>query len=141
VSLTDDLRRRHVDILAGVEELSRLLDDGRAVTAPPQAHPVLLRLAGTVAMHLSAQGKVLYPRLRDSTDPKVRLTAEQFAQDAARLAGTLGRLVDGCPNASVLSADVSFPGRAAAVLRALGARVQREQAVLYPLLDASSSAA
>lgn len=131
-------RRQHDTILslAGdlVEAQAAVLSEADAA----RAARCLAKLTEVLQMHLAAEDKALYPRLKLSRDPEVAAMANSFLTEMGGLAEAYGAFEAKWRSSSAIIADpAGFAEHTAAVLGALEIRIARENNELYPLLDAA----
>lgn len=134
MSFTDKFRQQHEEILAIVGELNQQMK----ANADAQALRTLLsNLAGKLNFHLAMEDKALYPRIM-KMDAAASTLATRFMEEM----GGLGAAFTGYNNRWQVSAIRSDPAGFAAESRqvfvALGKRIARENAELYPLADSAA---
>jgi hypothetical protein len=106
------------DIAAHAEELARLLHETRA----------------RIRLHLAIEDRFLYPQLHASRDPRMTEAATRLSSELGTIAATYDRFLDRFGSTeSIRQAPAEFLREARAIHRALEARVEREEADLYPL--------
>ena len=131
MSFTTKFRQQHDEILALVGELTQLLKGGADAEA---LRGVLSNLAGKISFHLAMEDKALYPRLA-KMDEKTSKLANKFMEEMGGLGGTFAAY-NGKWQVSAIRADrAGFAAATQTVFAALGKRIARENAELYPLAD------
>lgn len=136
MSRSANLRRQHDAILALASDLtdaqSTLATHAEAALAATR----LAKLTGVLNLHLAAEDRALYPQLRASSDPAVAETARRFMREMGGLAKVYAEFAARWRSATTILADPEgFRTETAAVLSALGTRIERENTELYPLAD------
>jgi hemerythrin-like domain-containing protein len=134
---TTNLRRQHDVILALADDLVAAQESLATSAEAAGAATRLAKLTGVLQLHLAAEDRALYPRLRASSDAAVADTARRFMREMGGLAQVYGEFEARWRSASAIQANPDgFRAETAAVLGALGTRIARENAELYPLADA-----
>ena len=132
---TDNLREQHKDIVKIVTDISGLLSPEKIKDAS-EVHKLLLALSGKLKMHLAAEDKVLYPYLLKSKDANVHNVAKQFIDEM----GSIGTAFEGYINKWKIKTEIEknasgFIADTQGLFGVLGARVGKEESVLYPMAD------
>lgn len=131
MGFTDKFRQQHDEILEMVGELNTKL---KARAEAQDLRGALSNLAGKLNFHLAMEDKALYPRLM-KLDAQANKVAGRFMEEM----GSLGEVFATYNNRWQVSAIRSDPDGFAAetrkVFTALGKRIARENAELYPLAD------
>lgn len=97
---------------------------------------MLARLTGILRIHLALEDEILYPALRNASDPEMARTAERYWQEMGGLADAFLDFVDRWKRADRLLADQqAFRTEAAHVFAALGDRIEREHGEIYPMAE------
>lgn len=131
-------RRQHDTILALAQDLVAAQLAVRTPDDAARAARCLAKLTGVLQMHLAAEDKALYPRLKLSRDPEVAVMANSFMTEMGGLAEAYGEFEARWRSSSAIMADpAGFVEHTAAVMGALEIRIARENSELYPLLDAA----
>lgn len=129
-------RRQHGEIQAAIGTLSNLLRAQDAVSRTFDIRVVLNELSSKVNDHLTLEDRVLYPKLKEHQDARVRAAA-------AELQGELNGLHTVCDHyfkawSSVATIAARFPtfrSETRAVLARLQDRMRREDEALGPALE------
>lgn len=131
MGFTDKFRQQHDEILGMVGELNQQI---KAKGDAQALRTALSALAGKLNFHLAMEDKALYPRMLKG-DGEAKTTAARFLQEM----GGLGEVFQAYNNRWQVSAIRKDPEAFAAethkVFQALGKRIARENAELYPLAD------
>lgn len=136
MSRSANLRRQHDAILALASDLTAAQSSLTSQAEGALAATRLAKLTGVLNLHLAAEDRALYPQLRASSDPAVADTARRFMQEMGGLAKVYGEFAARWRSATAILANPEgFRTETAAVLSALGTRIDRENTELYPLAD------
>ncbi|WP_017672777.1 hemerythrin domain-containing protein [Blastomonas sp. AAP53] len=130
------LQSQHDACLAIVEDIqarsAHIADRASAV----EITLMLARLTGILRIHLALEDEILYPALRNAKDPKIAAAAEHHWQEMGGLADTFLDFVDRWKRADmVLNESELFRRESAGVFKALGDRIGREHAEIYPMAE------
>lgn len=137
MAYTANLRRQHEAILSLAAELVATLDSLDTQSGAASASMRLARLTGVLQIHLAAEDRALYPRMKASADRAAADTASRFMNEMGGLGEVYSDFESRWRSSSAILADPDqFRSEAGAVLTALGNRIERENAELYPLADA-----
>lgn len=136
MSRTATLRKQHDAIVQLAGDLDAAIgsieggDAGLAVR-------LLKHFDGLLTAHLNSEDTFLYPGMIASSDSATAETARRFSQEMGGLIGTYSdfakRWID---EAAIRNSPGDFRSDWRALLGALSARIERENAQLYPLADA-----
>lgn len=136
MSQTTMLRDQHDDLLEVVTALGRLLGHRAGANAEEIRH-LLSLLAGKVKVHLAMEDNSLYPRLVQSPDPRVRETATRFSREMGGIRDAFVTYLGHWPTPLRIQQDPqTFCRETEQLFEVLGRRIQSENTILYPLLDA-----
>ena len=128
------LRAEH----AALATLSRFLMDIVAAPEPPRPTELAAvrgMFRDTLVRHLKCEDWVLYPRLKASGDRELTRLAGEFVREMGHLAEDF-TVYDARWTAAEVAADWSgFCRETEAVLDAIGMRIEREEADLYPVAE------
>lgn len=130
------LQSQHDACLAIVQDIQarsiRIADRPAAV----EITLMLARLTGILRIHLALEDEILYPALRNASDPAMARTAERYWQEMGGLADAFLDFVDRWKRADVLLADADrFRAESAHVFAALADRIAREHEDIYPMAE------
>jgi DUF438 domain-containing protein len=134
---TDNFRKQHDDILKIAGELGKQLVADRLQQDAGLTVSLLARLASKLKDHLDLQHKQLYPELIEKGNEQVRNTARQFDQEMGTFATTFYQayMKKWCHKAVIEQAPEAFIDATQTLFDALTTRINRENKILYPLLD------
>jgi hypothetical protein len=132
---TEQYRARHAELSEVVSAISEKLDT-RSLDNGGAADVCMLmsRLAGIASVHLASVDDVLSPAMIGSSDREVADTAERFRAEAVGLKSNIESffLEWNSPD-TVMSDPQGFKSESENLFAALGDRIARESAELFPL--------
>ena len=129
-------KQQHVQILQIIHRMRRLATDGIAENASELAREIRL-MKSKVALHLSIENDILYPRLEKRADAQVSRLAREYQEEMTGLAEGFGRFVERWGAESAVGGDPEgFRRDCNSVLKALHRRIQRENTDFYPQVEA-----
>jgi Hemerythrin HHE cation binding domain len=130
MSFTDKFRQQHDEILATVGELN---DQIKAKAEAQVLRGVLSNLAGKLNFHLAMEDKALYPRIMK--DGKAQALATKFRDEMGGLGDAFTAYSNKWQASAIRNDPAGFAAETRKVFTALGKRIARENAELYPLAD------
>jgi hypothetical protein len=134
---TQSYREQHDQLLGLAGELGGLLGKADNDFPATQARHLLSEIAGRLTVHLAMEDKHLYPSLLQHGDATVRQTAERFVEEMGGIASVFKTYLANWPSAEAVSRNpAGFRDATKGILKALGGRIQQENTVLYPIMDA-----
>ena len=101
----------------------------------PAVRTSLSRLAGVLRIHLTIEDEVLYPTLAENPDPTVRATARQYADEMGSLGACFTDYNSRWTIESMKADPAAFASETRVVFKALAQRIDRENQILYPMLE------
>lgn len=128
--ITNNLRRQHTEILGLASEINEALK-----ASPPaieQVGKLLPALAGKIKIHLAVEDNVLYPKLLNSGEAKIRKTAAEFIAemgDFTKVFGDYNKKWNS--NLKVQDSFGEFNRETQTILATLIRRINREDQELY----------
>lgn len=131
MSFTAKFRQQHDEILELVGELTRGL---KANADAETLRGVLSNLAGKLNFHLAMEDKALYPRIL-KMDAKASAMAGKFMEEMGGLGEAFSNYNNKWQVSAIRSDPAGFASATHKVFAALGKRIARENAELYPLAD------
>ncbi len=136
MSNQDNLIKQHVEMVAVVTSITPLLDATKLSEDASEARSLLTQLFGKLNSHLTAEDKVLYPRLLQSEDATIKSTAEKFMKEMGGIGEALKGYKAKWPNPQSIEKDAAtFVTETNGIFTALASRIEKENSELYPLLD------
>jgi len=137
---SDRFTQQHDELLALANELAATLDADKLSENASQARRVLNKLAGKLLIHLGAEDEFLYPHLLASNDEETRQVAQQFVDEMGGISKAFVGYNDKWKMAASIQADaVGFINETKAIYTALAERIEKENTVLYPLMDKAAA--
>jgi hypothetical protein len=133
MAYTDNFKRQHQELLAMVGEIAGKLKSDPADAKALRA--LLSGLAGKLTVHLAMEDKALYPRLAQVNVDNSRAMAATFQKEMGGLAGAFADYNQKWQQNAILADPAGFARATQEVFGALGRRIARENAELYPLAD------
>lgn len=134
------LRAEH----AALATLSGFLTELIAAPEPPRAteiEAVRGMFRDTLVRHLKCEDWALYPRLQASGDAELQQLADAFVEEMGTLAADFAAYDTRWTAERIATGWDGFRAETAAILEALGARIEREHRELYPRAEALGEAA
>lgn len=137
MSRTSALRKQHDAIAVLAADITRAAETLAATRAAEPLLRLLRELDTVLTRHLAAEDRMLYPELLASADRRAAATASRFCEEMGGLTNSYAEFAARWTSAEALLGDPAAFKRDWTVLAgALGFRIQRENAELYPLADA-----
>ncbi|WP_294122716.1 hemerythrin domain-containing protein [Sphingomonas sp.] len=136
----DILRAQHDDALAMADRLIELVDhyDPRSAAIPLLMQ--LNRLLGLLRVHFAHEDVELYPALTAARDPLVARTAQRFVEEMGGLAIELECFARRWSCSASIAGNIGeFRESAHQLMMTLAARIERENRILYPLVEAEAA--
>lgn len=131
MGFTDKFRQQHDEILGLVGDLNAKL---KARADAQDLRGTLSSLAGKLNFHLAMEDKALYPRLM-TMDARTSKVAGRFMEEMGGLGEVFTTYNNRWQVSAIRSDPEGFAVETRKVFTALGKRIARENAELYPLAD------
>lgn len=131
-----NLNRQHNDIANLITEVEGYLSVEKVSVAAFELIMKIAKLAGLLIMHLKHEDEVLYPKLRISSDLKVRQTTERFITEMGGLSTAFNEyrgLYKSSNN--IKDKPEAFIRDTEKIIEALRKRVKKENEDLYLLAE------
>jgi Hemerythrin HHE cation binding domain len=132
---TDKFRSQHSDILEVVGDITQNI---KVQADAAVLRRMLSNLAGKLNLHLAMEDKALYPRLMEMKDGDAKEVATRFMTEMGGLGGAFAAYNNKWQVSVIRKDPAGFSKESHAVFSALGKRIARENADLYPLADRAS---
>ena len=133
---SDRFRQQHEELLGLANELAGELDSDKLASDATTARSALSKLAGKLVLHLGAEDKYLYPDLMASKDAETQKTAQAFVEEMGGIAEAFIAYKDKWTTASAIQSNVAgFIDETKAIYGALANRIDKENNILYPMMD------
>ena len=128
-------RRQHGEIQAAIGTLTTLLRANDAVSRTFDIRVALNELSSKVSDHLTLEDRVLYPRLREHQDARVRAAAAELQDGLNGLHTVCDHYFKAWSNVTAIAARFpTFRAETRAVLARLEERMRREDETLEKVL-------
>lgn len=132
----DKFKRQHVEILDNVAALRQLVRDGIIENAA-RISQLIIAMSSSIKLHLAVEDTVLYPALQSGGDHAIAKMGQQYQDEMVEIAGSYLNFARNWNNsARVAGNPEGFRADANKVLRVLHARMQKENSVFYPAIEA-----
>jgi len=129
-------RRQHGEIQATIGALSNLLRAQDAVSRTFDIRVVLNDLSSKVNDHLTLEDRVLYPKLREHEDARVRAAAAELQDELNGLHTVCDHYFKAWSNVTAIAERFpTFRAETRAVLARLEERMKREDEALGSMLE------
>jgi iron-sulfur cluster repair protein YtfE (RIC family) len=133
---SDRFREQHDELLGLANALLAELDADKLATNAASARSVLNKLTGKLMLHLGAEDRHLYPDLLESPDAETRKLARQFVDEMGGIADTFVEYTEKWRMTGNIQSDVNgFIVETRDIYQALTVRIDKENRLLYPLMD------
>lgn len=128
--------RQHADLYGAIAAIEGLLREFGPDSPIAPMRAAFHQLSAKLRLHLALEDDALYPRLIRHADPRLQNRARQFQAEMSGLRDTYETFLRDWLHSGRFAHDRSeFPRAVAAVFTPLTARLRREDADLYPLVD------
>ncbi|WP_431854816.1 hemerythrin domain-containing protein [Azospirillum sp.] len=129
-------RRQHGEIQAAIGALTTLLRAQDAASRTFDIRVALNDLSSKVSDHLTLEDRVLYPKLREHQDARVRAAAAELQDELNGLHTVCDHYFKAWSNVTSIAARFpTFRAETRAVLARLEERMKREDETLGPVLE------
>ena len=132
----NELRRQHSLIMVRASDLRGLADIIKTRQDATEAAAAIAAINDLLVEHLTIEDVEIFPALLACADPKVSATAAAYAED---MGGILGAWISYCDRwtpTAIFADQKRFATATAALIGALAFRIDREDAELYPAMEA-----
>ncbi len=134
MSFTSIPLRQHEKIKAHATQLADMIRAGKLGGNEEQAARIVKRLLLEITSHLKVEDEKVYPRLQHHKDPKVRVLGSRYQREMGSMAPAVVTWGDRWSRAAIESKPDVFVDETRELFKALKARIDREEAELYPVL-------
>jgi hypothetical protein len=135
MSFTDKFRQQHEEILAIAGDIQKQIKT-QADAKVLRSH--LSNLAGKLNFHLAMEDEALYPRIM-KLDDKAGALAKKFVAEMGGLSQAFAAYNTKWQTSAIRADPAGFASETREMFVALGRRVARENAELYPVADAAGA--
>jgi iron-sulfur cluster repair protein YtfE (RIC family) len=133
---TELFRQQHESIIALAQEITWRLDPSVLASNARDTWMLLSTLSGKLGTHLAMEDRSLYPSLLNHSDQKVKHTAREFITEMGTISQAYSSYkVKWATSSSIQEAPDIFVKETRQIFSALRQRVDKENKILYPLLD------
>lgn len=134
---TERYRRQHDELAALAAAIEQKLEGVQAGQKAADVRRLLAQYSGKLSVHLRMEDEALYPRALGDGDATLQRVAATLQGDVGPLHDEFQAFLKAWPSAAVIEARPrDFALQLARTLRTITRRMQREEAELYPLVDA-----
>lgn len=133
----DKFKNQHAVILDGIRQLRDASREGVVENAEKIAS-MIVKISSVIKLHLFIEDTVLYPRIAESSDPKLSRLAEKYKHEMHGISEAFFNFASqwNLP-ARVVAEPERFRTEANQVLRVLFERMKREDSEFYPSIEFS----
>jgi hypothetical protein len=136
-SPTENYRRQHAELLELALQIGKRLTPEDLKRSAPEVRRLLAQFAGKLNMHARMENDAFYPRLFAHRDEAARARAHELFSEVGGIYDAFHEFLKAWPSAASIEENpAEFIRQTGKVLRILGKRMMREEAELYPLVDA-----
>lgn len=136
MSKTETYRRHHDELRALGRRITAMLDSANGDAPPGEVADAVRQFFAKFSVHLAIEDKSLYPRCADHADQKLKAIAARFQTEMGGLAERVEAYRKAWPGPLAIGkAPSRFVAETREILSLLEARVGREEAELYDLVD------
>jgi hemerythrin-like domain-containing protein len=97
------------------------------------------RLAHGLAVHLAKEDKIIYPRLKQHPDAQIAELARRYESEMGGLSEQYQKYMTAWTGESIRNDREAFRAETRQILSVLARRVDKEEAELYPMYEASTA--
>ena len=132
----DKFKNQHVDIIECIAALRKSTQAGINANAAEIAR-LIVSMSSIIKLHLAVEDQVLYPALRNGSNATLATMGQEFQDEMDSIAGAYMGFAGRWNHATKVANDPEgFRSDANAVLKILYARMQKENTVFYPAIEA-----
>lgn len=132
----DKFKHQHVDILECIAALRKATQAGIHANAVEIAK-LIVSMSSTIKLHLAVEDQFLYPALQSEGNASLAKMGQKFQNEMGAIASTYMGFAGRWNQAAKVSADPEgFRSDANTVLKVLHGRMQKENTVFYPAIEA-----
>lgn len=129
-------KQQHVQILQAISRIRALVATGIQENASDIVYEIRL-MKSKIALHLSIEDDILYPRLEKQAEPQIANLARKYQEEMKPLVEGFGRFIERWSQESTVAGDPEgFRSDCNIVLKALHQRIQRENTEFFPRIEA-----
>lgn len=132
----DKFKRQHVDIIGCIAALRKASQAGISENAEEIAR-LIISMSSIIKLHLAVEDQILYPALRSGNNAVLARMGTRFQNEMGTIASAYMVFAERWNQADKVSKDPDgFRSDANSVLKTVHARMQKEDTVFYPAIEA-----
>lgn len=132
----DKFKHQHVDIIDCIAALRKASREGISENATEIAR-LIISMSSIIKLHLAVEDQVLYPALRNGSNAVLARMGQKFQDEMGAIASAYMAFARRWNNAAnVAHEPEGFRADANQVLKILHDRMQKENTVFYPAIEA-----
>jgi len=132
----DKLKKQHVDILGCIAALREASQAGIVKNAA-QIAQLIISMSSIIKLHLAVEDQMLYPTLRNGNNATLAKMGKKFQDEMGSIASAYVTFAGRWNQAEKVSHDPEgFRLDANTVLKTVYERMQKENSVFYPAIEA-----
>ncbi len=132
----DKFKQQHEEIIGSVTALRQLAKKGILEHAAEIAQQIV-SMSSIIKLHLAVEDTLLYPALRDANNPLMAIMSKKFQEEMDVIASAYMHFSRNWNSAAkVADGPERFRSEANIVLKTLYERMQRENTIFYPAIEA-----
>lgn len=132
----DKFKRQHVEIIGCIAALRKASQAGIRENAEEIAR-LIISMSSIIKLHLAVEDQVLYPALRNGNNAVLARMGTKFQNEMGTIATAYMVFAERWNHADKVSRDPDgFRSDANSVLKTVHARMQKEDSVFYPAIEA-----
>lgn len=131
------LKTQHNEIKRNLSELETYLAQANPNLEQVEEAKIMLRaLDQRVALHLAQEDNILYPKLVDSSNDEIRGVARRFVEETGSLVVSFNQYVSRWTHGRAIDGKWAlFLEETAHIVGSLRRRIEKEEAILFPMID------
>lgn len=133
----NELRRQHQELSVIAGQLLRSVEDD---SSQQSIGPIRWHLTRQLMAHLALEDRIFYPAVQRLADERARTTALRLQAEIGTLAQNFSAYMHRWSDDQVAREWAAFCVDTRAILTALSRRMEQEEKLLYPLVEAAMSA-
>ncbi len=132
----DKFKRQHVDIIGCIAALRQASQAGVSENAAEIAR-LIISMSSVIKLHLAVEDQILYPALRSGNNAILARMGQKFQNEMGSIASAYMMFAGRWNQAEKVARDPQgFRSDANSVLKIVHARMQKENTVFYPAIEA-----
>jgi len=133
----DKFKHQHVDILECIAALRKATQAGIDENAAEIAR-LIVSMSSTIKLHLAVEDQFLYPALQSVGNAALSRMGKKFQEEMGAIASAYMGFAGRWNQAANVAADPEgFRSHANTVLKVIYGRMQKENTVFYPAIEAA----